>query len=484
MRPPTRLSKTIAPLDLDSTRDGFLLSALTEDNRFQSTEAFMSWFHSRAKAHPFSVKQIPFALLDQWYFKEPSQDLAHISGKFFTVEGLRVSTNFGPVEEWDQPIINQPEIGILGIITKKFGGIRYFLMQAKMEPGNVNMIQLSPTVQATRSNYTRVHKGRLPAYLEYFVDRSKSRYLVDQLQTEQGARFLRKRNRNMIVQVDHDVPLYKDFCWLTLGQIKRLLAIDNFVNMDARSVLSCIPFIDENVKACYGSRLYHDLDDFSQELLASMYEGERACHSTSEIISWFTEMKTKYRLHVERIPLAQVRRWTRTDWQICHETKRFFSVMAVAVQAGNREVHSWTQPLLQSAYHGLVGFLAQKQNDVLHFLVQAKVEPGNFDVIDMAPTVSCSDVELVCQKPTRSPFLDIFMNAPPHQIRYSAIQSEEGGRFYHFQNRYMVVELDESTRLETPENFVWMPLAQIMEFVKHSYFNVEARGLLACISLL
>ena len=49
------------------------------------------------------------------------------------------------------------------------------LMQAKMEPGNVNPLQLSPTVQATRSNYTQVHRGTGTRYLEYFVGPTAAR---------------------------------------------------------------------------------------------------------------------------------------------------------------------------------------------------------------------------------------------------------------------------------------------------------------------
>ena len=33
-------------------------------------------------------------------------------------------------------------------------------MQAKIEPGNINKIQLSPTIQATKSNFTQKHGGR------------------------------------------------------------------------------------------------------------------------------------------------------------------------------------------------------------------------------------------------------------------------------------------------------------------------------------
>ena len=115
--------------------------------------------------------------------------IKHKTNKFFTIEGINVKTNWGNVYEWEQPIINQPEIGYLGIITKEINGILYFLLQAKVEPGNVNNVQLSPTLQATKSNYTQIHKGAKPRYLEYFQNARKNEILLDQLQSEQGSRF-------------------------------------------------------------------------------------------------------------------------------------------------------------------------------------------------------------------------------------------------------------------------------------------------------
>lgn len=480
-------------LDPDSPEQSFLLSALTEKNRFQNIKEFMSWFYVRANARHFFVKEIPFDALDQWCFEKETGNLVHASGKFFKIEGIRVQTNFGHIQNWEQPIINQPEIGILGIITKKIEDVNYFLMQAKMEPGNINIIQLSPTVQATRSNYTQVHKGKQPKYLEYFLDRSKSRIMIDQLQTEQTARFLRKRNRNMVVKVDEDIPLYDDFCWLSLGQIKKLLTIDNLVNMDARSVLSCISLINDGLREYYCDFLIRDNEiqllnqkftGFKKDLLYSMIEERHSYRSFNELLTWFNEMKTKYKLHVELIPLNKVSHWIRKDKEIVHDSKPFFSVISVFVQAGSREVSSWTQPLLKDTAYGLVGFIVKKINGVLHFLVQAKVEAGNIDIVDMAPTVSCSRVEFIAKQPQKPMFLDIFMNASCKETRYSSIQSEEGGRFYHLQNKYMIVELDESTVFDISENYTWMTHVQIMKFVRNGYFNVEARSLLSCINLL
>jgi len=123
----------------------------------RSADRFWPWWSDRAQSNRFNVTPIPFDELDSWHFDPDTGNLSHSSGRFFTIEGLHVQSDYEPVGEWSQPVINQPEIGILGIIVKSFGGVPYCLMQAKMEPGNVNTLQLSPTVQATRSNYTRVY---------------------------------------------------------------------------------------------------------------------------------------------------------------------------------------------------------------------------------------------------------------------------------------------------------------------------------------
>ena len=57
-------------------------------------------------------------------------------------------------------------------------------MQAKIEPGNVNKIQISPTIQATKSNFMQTHGGKAPAYLEYFSDKQNYEIVVDHIQSE------------------------------------------------------------------------------------------------------------------------------------------------------------------------------------------------------------------------------------------------------------------------------------------------------------
>ncbi|MDH7568049.1 MAG: NDP-hexose 2,3-dehydratase family protein, partial [Armatimonadota bacterium] len=405
---------------------------------------------------------------------------------FFRVEGIRVETNFGPTPRWMQPIINQPEIGILGFLTQRIGGVLHFLVQAKMEPGNVNMLQISPTVQATRSNYTQVHGGSRPRYLEYFLDPTRARVLVDQLQSEQGARFLRKRNRNIIVEVPEGerVEVHPDFCWLTLGQLHDLLRVDNLVNMDSRTVLSCVRYSGEWPHTRARARTPRLDSPFQEAVLASALSGEEeAVNDFDHIVSWLTDLKVRYSLSVQRVPLKEVENWERDEWEIRHVSRRFFRVIGVAVRASNREVQSWEQPLIDSREGGILCLVCQRQKGVLHFLIQGRVEPGNLDGVEMAPTLQCTPANYDPAFPERyPPFFDLVMNAPPEWIRYTSIQSEEGGRFYHDQNRYLVLEVDEGQKLDLPPNYIWMTLRQMKEFIRfNNYFNIEARGLLACL---
>jgi len=475
-------------LELKDT-SSFFYSSLTLQNEFQSLEDIISWFDQKKKEERFVVNEIPFSKLEQWYFTDERKSLVHKSGKFFRIEGIHVRTNFGKVNEWEQPIINQPEIGILGILTKVIHGVRYFLMQAKMEPGNINVLQLSPTVQATKSNFSRVHQGKLPAYLEYFIDPTKSTVLIDQLQTEQGGRFFKKRNRNIVVEVTPEIELLPDFRWLTLGEIKKLLLMDNFVNMDARSVISTIPLVDDSVISTLQNKTLNgtiniadiQLSGFGLDLLASVCANGSGYKTKDEIISWYTGQKVNYELVTEVIPLSKLSTWSITNQNI-YKSDRFFSVIAVQVIARTREVSAWTQPLIKDLNIGLLGIILKKINGIIHFLIQAKVEPGNLDIIELSPTVSCSNFDHVKTNQDMKPsFIDYFDGTRKVELLFDVLLSEEGGRFYHQQNKNMMVVVDEHEQLEIPSNYTWMTLNQIMDFMKYGMFNIEARSLISII---
>lgn len=458
----------------------FLHSALTTEGKFCSCDEAVAWVQRRCNEVNVSIKTIRLSEMKEWYLDQNAGRIRHRTGKFFSIDGIHVTTTVGDVKEWRQPIINQPEIGYLGCIVKEFDDVLYFLVQAKIEPGNINSVQLSPTLQATRSNYTQQHKGKAPKYLEYFIDPGKSRVLLDQLQSEQGARFLSKRNRNIIVETDHDIPLDENYRWLTLGQIKRLLAYDNIVNMDLRTVISGIPF-----DGCDPGSLdlWEDFfsigDPFKFGMLVSAMDADQSLFSLDEIISWLTELKAKNDLYIQKVSLNELGDWVLTQDNIYHRNGMYFDVRWVSVEIENREVSKWDQPIVAPRQEGLSAFIVKKIDGFYHFLVQAKIECGNFDVFELAPTVQCITGSYK-NSLERVPYLRNVLEANPEQIRYKTFQSEEGGRFYHEQNQNLIIEADTDFPICTPSNFRWMTLNQLLTFIKfNNYLNIQARSLLA-----
>jgi oxidase EvaA len=458
----------------------FLTSALITENTLNNKDYFFNWINKRRESIKVEIKSVDFKDLSNWKFNEIDTNLKHTSNKFFSIEGVHIKTNYGNVREWTQPIINQPEIGFLGIITKTFNGVLYFLMQCKIEPGNINYVQLSPTLQATKSNYTKTHNGKSPPYLEYFIQKKNAIILMDQLQSEQGARFFKKRNRNIIIKINEDITVGDDFIWLTLGQIKDLMKYPNIVNMDTRSVLSGINF---------GNYSIMDLQKYfinseSNNFLFSTLKNGGEINNFVDIISWITNLKSKYELEVKLIPLKNVIGWGISKNEIFHKDRKYFTVIGVNVLISNREVTEWCQPLIKSSQEGIIAFLIKKINNVIHFLVQAKIEAGNYDILELAPTVQCLTGNYRSGKNEYEvPFIDLVLNAKKDNIIYSCMQSEEGGRFYKEQNLNMIVQVEDDFNEKLPEMYIWMTLNQIQAFIQfNNYFNIQARSLISAIT--
>jgi oxidase EvaA len=213
---------------------------------------------------------------------------------------------------------------------------------------------------------------------------------------------------------------------------------------------------------------------------------EGAPHSTAALLSWFTEARTSHVLRRRRIPLRQVTGWVLGPDRIRHEHSAFFTVLGVDVVASNREVACWSQPLLAPVGRGVVAFLGRRPEPGADWqlLVHAQTGAGTADVVEMAPTVDCvpgNYEHLPADR--RPPFLDQVLSAPPSRIHFDTILSEEGGRFHHAENRYLLVEVPEDFPEEIPNDYVWMTRRQLTCFVRYgNHVNVVARSLLACLA--
>ena len=211
-----------------------------------SLREIIKWYKKIIKTSGAKVIKIKLSDCKNWETTRCS--IKHKSNKFFRVEAIRIQKVYNREigQGWDQPILVEPNYkgGILGLLRKNFNGMPHYLVNAKFEPGNYNLIQLSPTLQATFSNINRAHKGKEPRFLSFFTNPKQNdcEIIFKQWFSEEGGRLMNKRNLGILI--DHKsntkIPLYDDFKWITLKQIKQLILQNAMVNPHLRGLVSFV----------------------------------------------------------------------------------------------------------------------------------------------------------------------------------------------------------------------------------------------------
>ena len=415
-----------------------------------SNKAILKWLNKQRKKQFLNVKKIDLFKLRKWKFNK--KEIHHESKKFFKVVGVRIHSNFYKKKNWDQPIIVQNEIGILGVI--KNTKTNKYLLQAKVEPGNINRIQISPTVQATKSNYTRIHGGKNIPYLEYFRGKNKN----FSLQTEQAFRYFNKKNSNIVSYVSKKINLDDRFRWFSKKEINILLKKKNLINMDTLSVFSS--FIKKKKK------------DFP-------------LNNKKTIAKWKNSLNKKYSLTNKIIGLNLIKNWNLSGKKIFHKTKNYFSVIGIRVKTNQREISDWDQPIIQGSKMAFAGYLIKKYNNTNHYLCRYILKPGSKESTYTC-SVNTSKIDGYKKNNNLTNFqkkliFNYFINSKGKKV-YDNILSDEGGRFYQSQIRYMAYELDQKKDIKLPESYIWLSQNQVIDLVKKQQIDIEARLLFGIIN--
>lgn len=446
-------------------------------NRYESplntTDDIFAWINEINKNTCVKIEEIPFSKGNFWFYDKDKGEIFNSKRKFFSVRGLSCQIDNEVVAQ--QPIIFQDEIGFLGIIVKEINGVLHFLMQAKIEPGNVNGVQVSPSIQATRSNFTRVHGGEMPLYFDWFKESKKhGTVLYDQIQSEQGSRFFGKRNRNIILLTNEDVPVYPNYKWMTLGQIKNLMKIDNLVNMDTRTVLSGLLTV---LIGLDGSEFEKSFCD--KALCRSIFQKDKELTKTA--FSMLNNYKMYKDVSKEFLSLEVLPDWIVDDNGITSMKPADFDVRYYEIEIEGRETQTWTQPLFKAKSKALFVLFSCIDNGVRKFLISLRPEIGCFDKVEFGPSIQIANsanydgddaaYRLFCEKDKNKHFL------------IDVVLSEEGGRFYHEQNRNVIVEIDKD-ELPVSEDFLWVDYATLNALMSNNnLLNIQLRNLLSLLDL-
>lgn len=443
------------------TIDSALAQAIASSLRTTSTTVgeVAEWLASIETAGDFAVVERDLAQLDGWAIDPATGDLSHATGRFFSIRGVDTQiTVDGQSTHWQQPAIDQSDIGVLGLLGTVSDGTLRLLVQAKMEPGNERLVQVSPTVQATASNFERVHQGAATPYLDSFgaPDRppAGAHFLLRQAQSEQGNRYLGKRNLNAIVveeegHIEVDDPRFR---WLTLADLLLLSGGRDLLHMDTRSILGSLPLDDR----------------FS------------APADTTATLDWWAAMRARVTLERSTLPLAQVNAWSLRQGRLEREAPSPFSVVGVHVTASSREVTSWDQPLVKNTAGPAGTLLVRQREQGWEVLASVVTGFGVASVVELGPSLSTWSRGEVAVDLDESGGLEDLAQAG--RIVFDNDLPEEGGRFLHSSVRHRIVDVSDASEGRLPDASRWLSLPEVREIGRTTtLLNMELRSLLSCL---
>ncbi len=449
---------------------------LEEDNLYakHSMDEIFAWLKQVETSADVRLERISLEECSPWHYDRDRGEICNADYSFFQITGIRQFGQDKPLLE--QPIIIQDEIGFLGIICCKIQGVWHYLMQAKIEPGNVNVVQLSPTIQATRSNFQQKHGGSAPLFLEYFLDMEAEDILVDQLQSEQSSRFLRKRNRNVILMVPEELEETANHRWLTLRQIKELMHYENLINMDTRTVLSCIPYVllgqDGDVPFKNKPYFYKTAWSMNRKTIVEIYKE-------------MNDFKMFRPNRAERVPLHQLESWEMREEEVVCRHPYAFKVIYCDVNINGREVKHWRQPLFCAEGHAMFGLFCSDEDGVLKFLVRIRDEIGCMDSVELGPTVQNEPyADFAGAQPDAVTKLFMDRLRTKQNVLVDIMLSEEGGRFYQEQNRNVIIKVEKELLDSVPRGYIWSDYGTLNMLTQiNNCLNIQLRNLLSLLEL-
>lgn len=415
-------------------------------------KSIRQWLKFLRAESNFSIKYISFEKSASWIFKKGY--LIHKSNHFFKVIGVEKKLSYRSYLR--QPLIDQREIGILGFLIYKKKTGNEILMQAKLEPGNVDLIQLSPTCQATKSNAECFHRGRKPPFVDYFKKEQKNIY--DVLQSEQGTRFFKKRNRNVLSFVSKKIKPMKFHRWFPISEILDLLKEDFLINTDARSVFVCSPWED-----LLGRKPFtRHREGFGSELCRS-YQGEEEIIRLNDLKADLIK-KRKSIKKTKIIDLGKISNWTIKADGIFSKDEKKFNIRQVKIHTKGREVLNWDQPIVESLGEGKIYLVCARKNGMMYFLFSASEEIGLYNKVELNPTITII--------PGEEEKLKII---PKGISRSQCRQSEEGGRFLKDVNYFEIIDVGNVYNVS--DGYYWLNLRQIKKLLNEpGWFTNEARS--------
>ena len=115
---------------------------------------------------------------------------------------------------------------------------------------------------------------------------------------------------------------------------------------------------------------------------------------------------------------------------------------------------------------GIIGLIRKKINGVPHYLIEAKFEPGNYGKIQLSPSLQATYSNLQRAHEGEANFINTKFFKKNFKTLKKYWVNEDGGRLYKKRNLHYIINTEINDYQIPGNNFRWMTLWQIREFLK------------------
>ncbi len=224
---------------------------------------------------------------------------------------------------------------------------------------------------------------------------------------------------------------------------------------------------------------FPNLSEYVLEKSAEALICTNTIHDLHEVIQWYENEVKLNNTNEEIIPLKKLKKWSFVnDEALVHDSGKFFKIIGIQIRnAKSREVSEsgWDQPILSEVDEvgGLLGLIRTKIDNLPHYLVEAKYEPGNFNKILLSPTLQATFSNINQAHKGRRPHYFNFFSDYKNSENYlfNNWLTEDGGRLYKKRNLGLVKYIPyEKIKLE--KGFIFLSHHQVKELLlKYSIVN-------------
>ena len=186
-------------------------------------------------------------------------------------------------------------------------------------------------------------------------------------------------------------------------------------------------------------------------------------------LNWYNKIKRSNKAIVKTVHLEKMKKWTydKKKGVIKHSSGEFFHIEGKRIFKSDREVKSWDQPFIKQVDYkgGIIGLVRSNIKGIPHYLVDAKYEPGNYNQIQISPSLQAtySNLHRIHQG-EKNRVRKKYFSSNFKTIRKFWV-TEDGGRLYLKRNLHWIIQYNGKINLPG-KTFRWMTLWELDQFIK------------------